>query len=44
MLNAYYDWVSHSDPTKMLPGSYEQRRFSNLMLGTAVKPKLIRNA
>ncbi len=44
LLNAYYDWVSHSDPTKMLPGSYEQRRFSNLMLGTAVKPKLIRNA
>lgn len=44
LLNAYYDWVTHSDPTKALPGSYEQRRFSNLMLGTSVKPKLLLQA
>lgn len=44
LLNAYFDWVSHSDPSKSTPGSYAQRRFSNLMLGTAVKPKLIAQA
>lgn len=44
LLNAYFDWVSHSDPSKSSPGSYAQRRFSNLMLGTAVKPKLIAQA
>lgn len=44
LLNAYFDWVSHSDPSKSSPGSYAQRRFSNLMLGTAVRSKLIAQA
>lgn len=44
LLNAYYDWVSHSDPSRALSGNRNDRRFSNLMLGTAVKPKLIKQA
>ena len=41
LLNAYYDWVSHSEPSRMAAGSYADRRLGNLMLGTAVDRKLL---
>lgn len=44
LINAYYDWICHSDPGKMMSGSYQDRRFSRIMSGDAVKSKLILNA
>lgn len=44
ILNAYFDWISHSEPTRMMQGRYQDRRFSNLMSGTAIKSKLIKEA
>ena len=43
LINAYYDWVSHSDPRRMMAG-FEDRRLSNLMSGTAIDVKLIESA
>lgn len=41
LVNAYYDWISHSEPSRMAAGSYEERRLGNLMLGTAVETKVL---
>ena len=40
-LNAYYDFLSHRDPGKNMPGSWEDRRLSSLVSGSSIKPKLI---
>lgn len=40
-LNAYYDYLSHRDPGKNMPGSWEDRRLSGLVSGSSIKPKLI---
>lgn len=40
-LNAYYDYLSHRDPGKNMPGSWEDRRLSGLVSGNDVKVKLI---
>lgn len=44
IINAYYDWICHSEPGKNMPGSYQDRRFSSIMSGNAVKSKLILEA
>lgn len=43
-LNAYYDFLSHRDPGKNMPGSWEDRRLSGLVSGTVVKDKLVKKA
>lgn len=40
-LNAYYDFLSHRDPGKNMPGSWEDRRLSSLVSGSSIKPKII---
>lgn len=40
-LNAYYDYLSHRDPGKNMPGSWEDRRLSGLVSGNDIKMKLI---
>lgn len=40
-LNAYYDFLSHRDPGKNMPGSWEDRRLSSLVSGNIIKDKLI---
>ena len=41
-INAYYDYLSHHDPTKNMPGSWDDRRLSGLVSGTDVKSNLIK--
>lgn len=41
-LNAYYDYLSHHDPSKNMPGSWTDRRLSGLINGNDVKDKLIK--
>jgi hypothetical protein len=41
-LNAYYDFLSHRDPGKNMPGSWEDRRLSGLVAGSSIKPALIK--
>lgn len=40
-LNAYYDYLSHREPTKNMPGSWQDRRLSGLVSGNDIKNKLI---
>ena len=40
-LNAYYDYLSHRDPGKNMPGSWEDRRLSGLVSGNDIKVNLI---
>lgn len=41
-VNAYYDYLSHRDPGKNMPGSWADRRFSSLVSGDAVNQKLLK--
>ena len=40
-LNAYYDWLSHRDPRKNMPGSWNDRKLSGIVSGNDVKTKVI---
>ena len=40
-LNAYYDFLSHRDPGKNMPGEWKDRRLSALVSGSSVNTKLI---
>ena len=44
LINAYYDWLCHSEPARSYGGNYQDRRFSKIMSGDAVNKKLILNA
>ena len=41
-LNAYYDYLSHHDPSKNMPGSWTDRRLSGLINGNDIKGNVIR--
>lgn len=41
-LNAYYDYLSHHDPTKNMPGSWADRRLSGLINGNDIKTNVIK--
>lgn len=43
-INAYYDYLSHRNPTKMMPGSWADRRLSGLVSGNSVKTSVIKKA
>ena len=43
-LNAYYDYLSHRDPGKCMPGSWEDRRLSGLVSGNDVKQRVVKTA
>lgn len=43
-INAYYDYLSHRNPGKVMPGSWEDRRLSGLVSGNDVKLKAIKEA
>lgn len=43
-INAYYDYLSHRNPGKNMPGSWEDRRLSGLVSGNDVKQKAIKEA
>lgn len=44
VINAYYDFLSHRDPGKNMPGSWEHRRLSNLVAGNGIKAEVLRRA
>lgn len=41
-INAYYDYLSHRDPAKCMPGSWGDRRLSGLVSGNDVKVSAIK--
>lgn len=41
-INAYYDYLSHRNPTKCMPGSWFDRRLSGLVSGNDVKVSAIK--
>lgn len=41
-LNAYYDYLSHRQPVKSMPGSWESRRLSGIVSGNDVKAGIIK--
>ena len=41
-INAYYDYLSHHDPSKNMPGSWTDRRLSGLINGNDIKTNVIR--
>lgn len=41
-INAYYDYLSHRNPGKNMPGDWSHRRLSGLVSGDAVKTKVLR--
>ena len=43
-INAYYDYLSHRDPGKCMPGSWKDRRLSGLVSGNDVKVSAIKAA
>lgn len=43
-INAYFDFLSHRDPGKLMPGSWDDRKLSQLVSGDVVKTKLIQEA
>lgn len=43
-INAYYDYLSHRDPIKCMPGNWEDRRLSGLVSGNDVKVSAIKAA
>lgn len=43
-INAYYDYLSHRDPGKCMPGSWQDRRLSGLVSGNDVKVSAIKAA
>lgn len=43
-INAYYDYLSHRDPGKCMPGNWEDRRLSGLVSGNDVKVSAIKAA
>lgn len=43
-INAYYDYLSHGDPGKCMPGSWADRRFSNIVSGSNIKMAAIKEA
>ena len=43
-INAYYDYLSHRDPGKCMPGSWQDRRLSGLVSGNDVKVSVIKEA
>lgn len=43
-INAYYDYLSHRNPTKCMPGNWADRRLSGLVSGNDVKRSVIKEA
>lgn len=43
-INAYYDYLSHRDPAKCMPGNWQDRRLSGLVSGNDVKVSAIKAA
>lgn len=43
-INAYYDYLSHRNPGKNMPGDWSHRRLSSLVSGDAVKSKVLKEA
>lgn len=43
-INAYYDYLSHRNPGKNMPGDWSHRRLSSLVSGDAVKGKVLKEA
>ena len=43
-INAYFDYLSHRNPSKCMPGSWQDRRLSGLVSGNDVKVKVIKAA
>lgn len=43
-INAYYDYLSHRNPGKNMPGDWSHRRLSGLVSGDAVKAKVLKEA
>ena len=43
-VNAYYDYLSHADQTKRMPGSWDDKRLSRLVSGDAVKASVLKEA
>jgi len=43
-INAYYDYLSHRNPGKNMPGSWRDRRLSGLVSGNDIKVKAIKEA
>lgn len=43
-INAYYDYLSHRNPGKNMPGRWDHRRLSGLVSGNDVKQKVIKGA
>ena len=43
-INAYYDYLSHRNPGKNMPGRWDHRRLSGLVSGNDVKQKAIKEA
>jgi len=43
-INAYYDYLSHRNPTKNMPGSWADRRLSGLISGNDIKTNVIKAA
>ena len=41
VINAYYDYISHRDPGKNMPGEWEHRRLSGIVAGTGIKTNVI---
>lgn len=41
-VNAYYDYLSHADPTKQMAGSWEDRRLSRLVSGESIKQSVLK--
>lgn len=43
-VNAYYDYLSHRNPGKMMPGEWSHRRLSGLVSGDVVNTRAIKEA
>lgn len=41
VINAYYDYISHRDPGKNMPGEWEHRRLSGIVAGNGIKTNVI---
>lgn len=42
IINAYYDYLSHRDPGKNMPGDWNHRRLSGLVSGNDIKTDVLR--
>jgi hypothetical protein len=43
-VNAYYDYLSHRDPSKNMSGSWVDRRFSGLISGNMINQSVLKEA